>query len=100
VQLILPVRDNQGSPFPQKVWETLKNTLVERYGGVTAYTRSPAEGVWAPGTGEKVSEDVFIIEVVVGDLEIEWWRGIRKELEGVLRQEKLVFRAVPALDLD
>ena len=43
----------------------------------------PVCGLLAPG--EKISQDVFLIEVFIGDLEIEWGRGMRKELEGILR---------------
>lgn len=99
VELLLPLKDNSGRPFPPMVWERVKNALVERFGGVTAYTRSAAEGIWGPAPGEKSRDDVFVVEVLAKDLERDWWRDSCDELEKILQQEKLMVRAVPAIDL-
>src|SRR5438132_768830 len=46
VQLILPVYDNDGAPIGRALFAQVRRELTERFGGVTAYTRAPAEGMW------------------------------------------------------
>jgi hypothetical protein len=99
VQLLLPTRDNEGQTFSADVWEKVKDVLLDRFGGLTAYTRSPAEGFWAPTPGQKWRDDVFIVEVIAENLDRQWWRSFKAELEVALRQEQLVVRALPMDDL-
>ena len=44
IQLLLPVRDNEGVPFGTDPLAEVTRTLSKRFGGITAYTRAPAEG--------------------------------------------------------
>lgn len=99
VQMLLPVADNDGQPFALHVWEDLKTALIEQFGGVTAYTRAPAEGVWAPPNGEQRRDDIFIVEVIVDQLDVPWWHAVRRRLEAGLRQGKIVIRALPMTPL-
>ncbi len=95
VQLLLPVRDNNNRPIPDSAYEEIKRELVIRYGGVTAFTRAPAEGVWAASSGARQEEDVVIVEVMTPDLDTAWWGRFRKQLEKALGQEEIVVRAFP-----
>lgn len=44
IQLLLPLYDNQGNRFDHAVFDEVQAELTERFGGVTAYLRSPARG--------------------------------------------------------
>jgi hypothetical protein len=92
VQLLLPVADNAGQRFPAPLYEEVANELTERFGGVTAYTRSPAEGRWQSGTYEH-HDDVLVVEVMVDKLDPGWWSAFRERLAATFRQESLVIRA-------
>ena len=46
VQLLLPVTDNGGNEFPESVMRSVQAELCERFGGLTAYSRAPAKGIW------------------------------------------------------
>ena len=46
VQILLPLRDNEGAPFPGDDFTRVRAELVERFGGVTAHLQAPAQGVW------------------------------------------------------
>ena len=94
VQLLLPLRDNDGAPFPRIVFEQVRAELTERYGGVTAYLRSPASGVWKDEEGEVARDEVVMVEVMVGRLERRWWADYRRVLEERFRQAELVVRAL------
>jgi hypothetical protein len=44
VQILLPLNDNDGRALAKDLFETVARELTERFGGVTAYTRAPADG--------------------------------------------------------
>lgn len=92
VQILLPKDDNQGHPYDLSVFQTVQSRLAGRFGGVTAYSRAPAEGVWAhDGTHEH--DDIVVMEVMVETLDRAWWSTFRRELETTLRQHQIVMRA-------
>jgi hypothetical protein len=37
---------HEGSPVDQEAMSTIRQELVDRFGGLTAFTSSPAKGVW------------------------------------------------------
>ena len=99
VQLLLPIYDNEGRPFPASHYASVRATLTERFGGMTAYTRAPAEGVWREegATGEAAEpparDDIIVYEVMVDPLDGGWWSAYRAELERRFDQDELVVRA-------
>ena len=93
VQLLLPIRDQSGRPFPRELYDSLANELTDRFGGVTAYTRAPAAGVWEEDSGRKVRDDVIIYEVMAAELDESWWKVMRNRLEQRFQQDELVMRA-------
>lgn len=92
VQILLPLSDNEHHPFPRAFYDKVALDMTERFGGVTAFTRSPAEGRWS-GQGSTRPEEVVVIEVMVKVLEDDWWANYRTELETTFRQEHIVIRA-------
>jgi hypothetical protein len=93
VQILLPTEDARGKAFPTAVIENIKDTLVGKFGGVTAFTHSPADGVWKPAGETKEHDRVVIIEVMTEELDGPWWAQFRRALEADLQQEKVVIRA-------
>ena len=94
VQLLLPLYDNDGNAFPESLMARAREELVARFGGVTAFSRTPAEGVWSHH-GQKVRDDVVLVEVMVKELDRAWWARFRAEWEKTLRQDLLVVRSFP-----
>ena len=95
IQLLLPVADNNASPYPEAVLEGVKEALVEKFGGVTAFSRSPAQGVWAPAAAQEQHDDVVIVEVMADSVDDSWWAQLRKRLEQQLNQQEIVLRVFP-----
>jgi hypothetical protein len=93
VELLLPLYDNEGRAFGAEALDRVRDELAEKFGGVTAFRRAPAEGVWKEG-GEESRDRVVIFEVMSDALEREWWRKHRAELERRFRQEKIIVRAM------
>ena len=92
VQLLLPLYNNSGIQFEQKLYTDVRNELVDRFGGITAYTRAPVHGLWQESE-QLVRDDLIIYEIMVEKLEEDWWRGYREILENRFQQLSLVVRA-------
>ncbi len=69
--------------------------LTQRFGGVTAYTRSSAERRWLADRTHV--EDVVVFEVLCSELDRHWWNAYRQRIENGFRQQSVVIRAKPAL---
>jgi hypothetical protein len=93
IAILLPLSDNDGKPFAAGMHGQVRDELVEHFGGVTAFTRSPAEGLWKTGGEGAGRDDIIIFEVMADWLDRSWWRGYRTELERRFRQEEVVVRA-------
>ena len=94
VQILLPVRDNEGRAFPRGQFDAVRSELTSEFGGVTAYLRAPATGLWDEGE-ELVRDDIVIYEVMADRIDDAWWRGYRRALEERFRQDEVVIRALP-----
>ena len=93
IQLLLPIRDGSGRPFPRALYDALAEELTGCFGGLTAYTRAPASGLWEEDSGRTVQDDMVIYEVMAGQLDEGWWRELRRRLEKAFEQDELVVRA-------
>lgn len=94
VQILLPLFDNDGHPFEAADYIRLRSELADHFGGVTAYTRAPARGVWKDEAGETNRDDIVIFEVMTGELDREWWTAFRRQLEVRFRQDTVIVRAL------
>jgi hypothetical protein len=92
IEILLPLRDNEGHAFGADKYGAIRQDLTERFGGMTAFTRSPAEGTTADDRGT-VHDDIVVFEVMTDTLDHEWWRAYRRSLEREFRQDKIVVRA-------
>ena len=95
VQILLPLFDNAGTAFPAQKFRDVTRALTERFGGVTAYTRAPAEGRWRDDDEGEQRDEIVIVDTMVESLDREWWGSYRKELEKDFRQNEIVLRAMP-----
>ena len=92
IQILLPTADNDGQPFPRPLFTALRQDLTDRFGGVTVYARSPAQGFWDSDDGQ-THDDIVIFEVMAEDLDADWWRTKREALEREFRQDEVIIRA-------
>ena len=93
VQLLLPTCDEEGKRFPEECYARVERELTERFGGLTAYVRAPAKGLWEERPGETKRDDILVYEVMVDSLDAAWWRQYRESLQRTFRQEEMVVRA-------
>lgn len=93
IEILLPLAGNDGKPFAPGLHSAVRDELAEHFGGVTAFTRSPAEGLWKPDEGSPERDDIIIFEVMADWLDRSWWRGYRSGLERRFGQDVIVVRA-------
>ena len=92
VQIFLPLNDNDGETFSREAFSHVREELVSRFGGLTAYARAPADGLWK-NTEETTHDRIVIYEVLTPSLDRVWWQRFRQKLEVVFRQESILVRA-------
>jgi hypothetical protein len=61
---------------PQALFEQVRDELVRQLGGLTAYTRTPARGLWQED-GDTVYDDIIVYEVMVENLDENRWGSYR-----------------------
>jgi hypothetical protein len=93
VQILLPLADNDGRRFGPETYARVRAELSEKFGGITSFTRAPAEGVWTEG-GHTNRDDIVVFEVMCRDIDRPWWERYRAELEDRFQQEAIVLRAI------
>ena len=92
IQILLPLYDNEGKPFPQEEFLRVRDFLSERFGGITTYMRSPARGLWKETRETTVQDDIVIYEVMTAELDRDWWKSYREQLTASFRQALLIVR--------
>lgn len=93
VQVLLPLRDNEDRPFHKSLFESVDADLMATFGGITAFSRSPAKGKWLNSDQEQ-RDDVIVIEVMADSLDRAWWKSFRGRLEDEMAQSEIVVRAL------
>jgi hypothetical protein len=78
-------------PIAPEASEGIVDELADRFGGATAFTRSPAEGLWKQGSSIQ-KDRVIIIEVMLANLDVAWWEAYRRQLEHQFEQDVVLIR--------
>jgi hypothetical protein len=100
VQLLLPAGDPQDDAASEAHVAETRAELVEAFGGLTAYERAPAHGVWRAPGGSVALDTVVMVEVVTRRFDRDWWRTYAERLRRRFRQEAIHVRAMPVELLD
>lgn len=93
VHILLPLNDNNGKALPKGLFCAVADELTEKFGGLTAHTRAPAEGLWKEDSEQAKKDEIVIYEVMTEELDEAWWGKYRKRLEKRFKQEKIIVRA-------
>ncbi|QIK79986.1 hypothetical protein G7077_06495 [Sphingomonas piscis] len=93
IEIFLPLTRNDGSDQPRELFTRLRRELVDRFGGLTAFTRAPAEGLWEDEEGGVTADRIVIFEVVADIVDKDWWSDMRAQLEREFEQDEILIRA-------
>jgi hypothetical protein len=91
IEIFLPLTDNAGRKLPKTIFAETRRELIAWFGGLTAYSRSPARGFWKQ-MGETTRDEIVVFEVMAKNAQKTFWRGYKRELEMRFRQEQIVIR--------
>lgn len=91
VQILLP-RHVPNIDAPGPLFQAVREELTERFGGLTVYSQSPAEGLWT-SRNQLVRDEMVLFEVMVDAIEPAWWQAYRRTLEQRFEQEEVLIRA-------
>lgn len=72
--------------------DKLSIKLTDKFGGMTAFVRSPGEGLWMD-QGKTERDNVVVLEVMTDELDRDWWQDLRVSLQDRLDQKEIVIRA-------
>jgi len=93
VQILLPLANAQGRRFPSAEYGRVRKEMNDRFGGITSFTRAPAEGMWTEG-GHTEHDDLVVFEIMTRELDHRWWEDYRADLERRFMQEAIIMRAI------
>ena len=93
IQILLPVPGDAGHA---RAFAHTREELADRFGGVTAYTRSVAQGIWISPEGDKERDAVLMVEVLTDRFDRDWWRAYQARLAERFQQEQILVRALAA----
>jgi hypothetical protein len=94
VEVFLPLETGCGHRIGAEVIKGIINGLADCFGGATAFTRSPADGLWKHGSSLE-KDRIVIIEVMVREVDDAWWSGYRRRLEEEFEQDEVMIRVTP-----
>jgi hypothetical protein len=92
IQVLLPLYDNEGELLSHELFQAVAGELAQAFGGLTAYTRAPAQGLWMVAGEQPSRDEIIIYEVMAEQLDRAWWKNYRRGLESRYRQQEIIIR--------
>ena len=92
VEIFLPLTRNDGTPQPPQLFASVRRELIDRCGGMTAFTRAPAQGLWE-NDGAIEADRLVIFEAMDAAFDHAWWANYRRLLEERFAQDEVLIRA-------
>ena len=92
IEIFLPLNSNEGTPQHADDFRQVREQLVERWGGVTAFTRTPAKGMYLQNGHERTEDEIIVYEVMVKRIDKLWWLSYKRDLEARFRQQEILIR--------
>lgn len=93
IEILLPLTDNKHRAFGPEYFIRVQQQLTEKFGGLTAFTRTPAEGLWKPDKSSKPQQDdIVIFEVLSPRLNKTWWQQYKDDLKTTFQQKDMIIR--------
>ncbi len=95
IEILLPLADNEHQAFKSEYFEEVQQHLTEKFGGLTAFTRTPAEGLWKQDKGSKTHrDDIIIFEVLAPTFKKGWWHDYKEKLKTTFQQKEIIIKVM------
>ncbi|HYN55123.1 MAG TPA: hypothetical protein VES38_10505 [Methylotenera sp.] len=100
VNIYLPQVNNEGIPFNEDIYLSIRTELIEKFGGLTQYDQVPTIGYWKENVNQPISKDLVIhYEVICNTLTKKYWADLRDRLESAFHQTQILIVAHPIVAL-
>jgi hypothetical protein len=96
IQILLPLYEKSGRKVSRALLRSTAKQLADEFGGLTAYARAPAEGLWRRRGAKLDRDDVVVYEVMAQKVDLGFWSARRGKLEKEFVQDAIVVRAIRA----
>jgi hypothetical protein len=96
IQILLPLYEKSGRKVSRALLRSTAKQLADEFGGLTVYTRAPAEGLWRRRGAKLDRDDVVVYEVMAQKVDLRFWGARRGKLEKEFVQDAIVVRAIRA----
>lgn len=90
--MLLPVARGAHGNASATTLRDVTRELGHTFGGLTAYSRAPAQGRWRHDGGGEERDDLVVVEGMVERVEPESWSSFRSRWAAGLGQDELVVR--------
>jgi len=100
IQILLPARGSDEAVADDVSLSRTRDELVREFGGLTAYLRSPASGVWTSPEAGVEEEAMVMVEILADAFDVGWWRSYAETLKRRFSQETMLIRASEVHVLD
>jgi hypothetical protein len=94
VQVFIPSFDIGGARFETSYYKLVYDELLQQFGGLTAYPRAPATGLWTDDRKQIELDEIVVFEVMTQNLDRQWWAEYREKLEVRFAQEEVLIRVL------
>lgn len=100
VNIYLPQVNNNGSPFNEDIYLSIRRELIQKFGGLTQYDQVPAIGYWKENANKPINQDLVIhYEVICNRLTKKYWADFRLRMENTFKQTQILIVAHPIVKL-
>lgn len=97
VELFIPLINQQNNTSIHKKYNQLRIQLLSKFGGLTIYKRTPVEGLWNDENEKTVQDDIMIYEIMIQQVDLNYWKDLKRSLEKSLNQEEIIIRISDAV---
>ena len=92
IEIFLPLSDNEGKRFAAAGYGKVRADLIDKFGGLTEFSRAPAKGTDTERGGER-HDELVVFEIMTDELDRAWWTAYRRQLETTFRQDRILIRS-------
>ena len=93
IELYLPLYNNDKKAFPTSHYESVKQNLSDKFGGITMYSRTPVIGLWKESQESIVKDDLVIYEIISEKLDESFWQEYKFMLQSLFQQEAIIIKS-------
>jgi inorganic pyrophosphatase len=94
IQLFLPLKNEDGKSFPDKYFDNVKETLTQKFKGLSIYSKSPVNGRWE-NSKSNIEEDILLVyEIMTDRVDLSYWEKYKQLLQKQFKQDTIVIRCL------